>query len=109
MSEPLKEHFRGVVWPREPSQDEAGKKQYRYVIVGMLVTDTPIEGLHPNETVIDGTMLRYVPELGMAGAIERAPKFIAAGPTGDATGVLLGLNDIVGEPYEPKNRKKSKS
>jgi hypothetical protein len=108
VSEQLKEHFRGVVWPREASQDASGKPVYRYVIVGMLATDTPIEGLHPNETVIDGTMLRHVSEMGMAGAIERAPKFTAPYPLGDATWVLLSLEDIVGDPYRPKKAKKAK-
>ena len=94
----MQEQFRGVVWPRPEVLDNNGKPAYRYVVVGMLVTDTPIEGLHPNETVLDGVVERYVSEMGFAGAIQRAPKFQAATPLGDATSVLLRLEGIVGEP-----------
>lgn len=98
-----REHFRGVVWPHGEQPDAQGKPTYRYVLVGMLVTDEPIPGLDPNETVIDGTMRRYVGELGMAGAIGKLPKFKASQALGDATNVLLSLEDIVGEPIpEPK-------
>lgn len=109
MSEFIKEQFRGVVWPREPGDtvDVDGKPVFPYVIVGMLVTDTPIEGLHHNETVIDGAMTRYAKEMGIAGAIERAAKFHAAYRLGDAIGVLSNLDNIVGEPLtKPAAQKK---
>ena len=96
----MKEQFRGVVWPRENGKDADGKPTYRYVVVGMLVTDTPIPGLDPNETVIDGVVERYVEELGIAGALERAPKFEASLPLGDANNVLLSLEQIVGKPLK---------
>lgn len=104
----MKEQFRGVVWPREESVDSAGKPVYRYVVVGMLVTDTPIEGLDPNETIIDGAMTRHVAEMGMAGALERAPKFKASRPLGDSNSVLLSLadDDFVGAPLKGKKRKR---
>lgn len=51
----MREHFRGVVWPRLPV-DIAGGTVYRYAIVGVLVTDQAIEGLHPNETVLAGPL-----------------------------------------------------
>lgn len=106
---PKKEHFRGVIWPRGEQPDAQGKPTYRYVVVGMLVTDEPIPGLDPNETVVDGGLRRYVDELGMAGALGQLPKFSASRPLGDASDVLLSLEDIVGEPIPepktPRNRK----
>lgn len=101
----MKEQFRGVVWPREQGLDENDEPIYRYVVVGMLVTNSPIEGLDPNETVIDGVMPRYVREMGMAGALEKAPKFKPAMSIGDANSVLLSLGDIVGKPLKPVSRK----
>lgn len=91
---PTKEHFRGVIWPRHENDGT-----YRYVVVGMLITDKPLEGLHENETVIDGTLTNYTEEMGIAGALERMPKFHPASQLGDANRVLLSLNEIVGEPF----------
>lgn len=104
----LKEHFRGVVWNREQGLDASAKPVYRYLVVGMLVTDTPIEGLDQNETVIDGVMPRYVREMGMAGSLERASKFHPAQKLGDATNVLLSLETIVGKPLKTSTRKAKK-
>lgn len=104
MSSPKLEHFRGVVWPR-PADDTDGKPTYRYAIVGMLITDTPIAGLDPNETVIDGTLTRFVDEMGIAGALEHAPKFHAARTIGDANNVLLSLAELVGAPLAPTSPK----
>src|SRR5437868_2322812 len=106
MSDLLKELFRGVVWPRDPSTDASGKSVYRYAIVGMLVTNTRIEGLDPNETVLDGVMIRYSAEMGMTVAIERSGKHHPAFATGDATSVLLSLDDIVGPRMKPKRANK---
>lgn len=75
----MQQHFRGVVWPREP-QD--GK--YRYVVVGMLVTDKPIPELEANQIVLDGHAA------GMAeavGAIMQKPSDFR----GDANSVLHSL------------------
>lgn len=91
---PLKECFRGVVWPREPMDSRDGKPVYRYVVVGMLVTDQPIEGLAPNETVIDGTVPRYDEMMGMTGMLSRAPKFTPRQPLGTADDILCSLNDL---------------
>jgi hypothetical protein len=76
------EHFRGVVWPHPPVT-EGIKTNYRYVIVGMLVTDKPLD-VPENESVIDGfTGIADVIE----GAVKRQPNI----PVGDATNVLLNL------------------
>lgn len=97
-----KEAFRGVVWPREAQDDLQGKPVYRYVIVGMLVTDKPIEGLHSNETVLDGVINLHDGENGIGDVLAKAGKFLPAYPVGDATSVLLGLSDIVGKPFKKK-------
>lgn len=45
----MREHLRAVIWPRQteeaPSQtkDKDGKTVYRYAIVGVLVTDRPLD------------------------------------------------------------------
>lgn len=98
----MKEHFRGVVWPRPALPDQQGRPSYRYIIVGMLTTDTPLKGLHPNETVLDGVSIRYVEEMGFAGAIERSSKFKAALKLSDSDSVLLSLNELVGAPMSPR-------
>jgi hypothetical protein len=92
------EAFRGVVWTREQALDNNGKPVYRYAIVGMLVTDTPIAGLDPNETVIDSEAVFFDNSGGIAVALSNAKKFKAAAPLGDASSVLCSLNKIVGEP-----------
>lgn len=92
-----KEHFRGVVWPRQqPEQDTNGN--YRYVIVGMLITDKPIPDFDYNELVLDGTLNIFDGENGISGNLQRLAKYDPAYPVGDASDVLLNLNDIVGEP-----------
>lgn len=105
--EQRKEAFRGVIWPREVLADSQGKSVHRYVIVGMLVTEKPIEGLAPNETVIDSMVSFFGDETGIGPALSKAQKFEAAFPLGDASNVLLSLNDIVGKPLRKKRVKKS--
>lgn len=79
------EHFRGVVWPHKVLQED-GKTNYRYVIVGMLVTDQPLD-VPENESVIDGFA-------GIADAIETAQKRKPNICVGDATDVLLNLAQL---------------
>jgi hypothetical protein len=61
---PLKhenEQFRGVVWPRPPKD---GK--HRYVVIGMVVTDSPIEAFEDksklgfSEIELDGPTFGYL-------------------------------------------------
>lgn len=37
----MRQHFRGVIWPRDQNEDPK-----RYVIIGMLITDKPLEGFN---------------------------------------------------------------
>lgn len=84
-----REHFRGVIWPRDPMD---GK--HRYVIVGMLVTDEPldtIDGVQPNgisELFVDGNCS------GVSYVLEVMKKYKSRRPLGDAVNVLLSLEDL---------------
>jgi len=81
-----KEHLRAVVWPREPRNGI-----YRYVIVGMLVTDRPIEGLEGfNETILDDRAA------GMSAVLAGMPKREndRGWPIGDASEFLVSLEEL---------------
>ena len=79
----MREHFRGVIRPREQIEGPAGPV-YRYAVVGMLVTDRPLD-VHPNETAIDG------PVRGLAEQLVGAHRVELLHQVGDATGVLVSL------------------
>ena len=82
--------FKGVCWPRGPEPtivSKDGKLIYRYAIVGMLVSDQPIEALEgKNEVVLEGHGAM------MAETLTTIPQREPAIPTGDATNVLLSLD-----------------
>lgn len=93
----MNQYFKGVVWPRESEdvQVKSGKRTtvtrrvYRYVVVGMVVTDEPIEKFEgKNEIVLDGPVDGMVEPL--LSIKSRKPEYIL----GDANSVLEGLNDI---------------
>ena len=85
------EHLRAVIWPRGPIK-EGKKTNYRYVVIGMLVTDEPIETLEgKNEVVVDGNPWTLSDTLG------GMKQFKPARPLGDATAVLCSLEDIMPE------------
>lgn len=84
-----REHFRGVVWLREPMNGPVGKI-YRYPIVGMIVSDHPIEAFEgKNEIVLDGS----VPGISESFALttQKKPSY----PLGTADNVLCSLELIV--------------
>lgn len=83
----MKEHFKGVVWPKESLPNTSGTV-YRYVVVGMIVTDQPIPEFNgKNEVFLDGTSFDVGSSL--ACVMSRKPKF----ELGDASDVLLSLKD----------------
>ena len=90
-----KEYLRAVVWPRDPITE--GKKiNYRYAIVGILVTDTPLDGIEgiKNSANISEILLDSDCK-GIQMAIEMMPKFEQSGCVlGDASSVLCSLNDL---------------
>ncbi|XXX79139.1 hypothetical protein WMF30_10235 [Sorangium sp. So ce134] len=81
------EHFRGVIWPRGLYEGS-----YRYAVVGMLVTDSPVQGLFGNELVLNGA------GNGVAAALASVPQAPAARKIGDANDVLTGLDTLVKVP-----------
>lgn len=94
----MNSHFRGVVWPKQGTLDKqpiagpSGRKLYRYVVVGMVVSDEPLENVEgKSEILLDGHAA------GMAEAIstirQTKPSFLL----GDAEQVLLVLENIVKE------------
>lgn len=87
------EHFRGVVWPRERVDDG---RLYRYTIVGLLVTDKPLDGIEgKNEVVLDGSSFTLLSE-----ALVSIKQVEPAIRIGDANMILTSLNEIVGKDDE---------
>lgn len=83
----MREYFRGVVWPRQ--KDGEVLKNYRYVVVGVLVTDRPLD-MEDNQTIFSGHCD------GLAESLKSTHHRVTDEPLGDATNVLLSLNDY---PY----------
>lgn len=84
-----REHFRGVIWPRESVKGPEGKI-YRYPIVGMLLSDHPIEMFEgKNEIVLDGDVH------GMSDILEVAPRGKARYALGTADNVLCSLDHCI--------------
>ena len=86
----MKQHFKGIIWPRgEFVNDTITKPVYRYVIVGMIVTDEPIEKFEgKNEILLDGPVNELVEPIITIKS--RKLKF----KPGDASSVLLNLNHM---------------
>ncbi len=89
------EHMKAIVWPRPPTESIP---QYRYVIVGMLVTKKPIESLEGknkrgiSEFLLNGTTY------GMADLIDLIHKGTPNQIHGEAGDWLVSLSDV--EIYE---------
>ena len=84
----LKEFFRGVVWPRKPRKSSKDIL-YRYVVVGMMVTNEPLGGLEGNQFILNGY------GAGIADAIESIKHIKSDVPLGDAVDVLTNLDTII--------------
>lgn len=85
----MNQHFRGVVWPRGLTE-EGPKKNYSYIVVGLLVTDKPLDNLEgKNEIVLDGHAG------GIAEALPSIPQKEAACKIGDANFVIHNLKYLV--------------
>ena len=81
----MREHLKAIVWPRNEADNDG---PYRYVIVGMLVTDEPLQGLDGNEFLVEG------PGVGLAEILQQIPKRQPSRRVGDAVDVLTGLCDL---------------
>jgi hypothetical protein len=90
----MKQHFKGVIWPRGtyPAKVKGNKNVqnvYRYIVVGMMVTDTPISQFEgKNEIWLDGPVSNLVEPFAQT-KIKKRPNCYS----GDATNILLGLNE----------------
>lgn len=85
------QYIKAVVWPHGPKEVK-GNKRYRYVVVGMIITENPIEELEgKNEIVLDGPVFGQpsVSDIMMCAKM-REPKI----KLGDANDVLVGLGNI---------------
>lgn len=81
----MQEYFRGVIWPKDPVV-ENDKTNYRYLIVGLLVTDKPIPEFEgANEICLDGNAY------GLSDSLPMIRKTTANYKLGDASSVLTSL------------------
>lgn len=62
---------------------------HAYIVMGVLITQEPIEGIDANESVIDGKTFGALTEL-----LNVLPKRKAKIKTGDATNTLLSIVEI---------------
>lgn len=80
-----REHLRGVIWQR----DNPKKGCYAYAIVGVLVTDEPLDTIEGcNEVFIDGN------SGGISYVLEAMKKYVSTRPISDASDVLCSLKDL---------------
>ncbi len=90
----IREFFRGVIWPmgkitKKKTKKKPEKVNYRYVIIGMLVTDKPLEGVEGiNQIVLNGT------SAGLSDSLLSMKLNVCNAPLGDATNVLLSLDSL---------------
>jgi len=92
----MRESIKIVVWPRGPQEGPDGKN-YRYVVVGMVVTDQPLPNLEAllNGPGIGETVIEHTTQVAQLGPLLdtlplRSPNVVL----GDATNVLLSLKRI---------------
>jgi hypothetical protein len=85
-----RQHLKAIVWPRSATKEIP---QYRYVIVGILVTESPIESLEGKnkhgiqEFLLDGQVF------GMADLLDYVHKGTPNVNHGEASNWLCGLSD----------------
>lgn len=86
----MKQHFKAIIWPKEPKVNKNNNiKCYRYIIVGMIVTDKPLEKFEgKNEIFLDGESSQLAEAFQTIN--NREPKM----KVGDATDVILSLNEL---------------
>ncbi len=93
------EHLRGVIWRR----NNPIKGCYAYAIVGVLVTNEPLDTIEGrNEVFID------VNCGGISYSLEAMKKYTKKRPAGDAGDVLCSLENLPDELEEFKEDKKKK-
>jgi len=95
----MRQHFRGVVWPRQPIQGPQGLIR-KYIVVGILVTDRSLGNLfRVPQPGIGTTAFLDGAAPGLAEALEEIPQPMltpeqANWLRGDASEVLLSLSEL---------------
>lgn len=89
----IKQFIKGICWPRgkTTAKEEGSDKEtecFRYVIVSMIITDKPLDGLEGNEFVLEGEAY------GIAESLEKISKRKPNRIVGEASEVLLSLKEI---------------
>lgn len=93
-----RQHLKAIVWPRPPTESIT---QYRYVIIGMLVADEPIQSLEgKNKSGISEFLLNGT-TYGMAELLDLVHKGTPNQVHGEAGNWLVSLADV--EIYEDTN------
>jgi len=86
-------YVRMVVWPRGQQTEQGPSGPYRYILVGMVLSEKPIPAWEKksadgiSEQVIDGPVLELL-------SLEEAPTRDPKRRLGDAMSVLHSLDDI---------------
>jgi hypothetical protein len=85
------EYFRGVVWPRGKINNKK-KDVYLYTIVGILVTEEPIEKFeNKHEICLDGMVSNWLGTECMADRLSDVDQTTPPYRLGDANSVLYSL------------------
>lgn len=83
----MKSHWKTVVWPKGKLEQDKKPDVYRYILIGMLITEKPIEALEGlNERVVEGDGTEVI--LALESNKKRKPNV----RLGDATDVLLNFD-----------------
>lgn len=102
-----REHLRAIIWPRQSAQfehrtDRQGKPIYRYVIAGMIITDTPIPNIEGardeggvSEVVVSSDTFGALGNI-LQGMKHRKLKW----PVGTAESFLMSMDDIIEDEKE---------
>ena len=87
----MREFFRGLIWNRPPIKEKGKPSNYRYVIVGILVTDESIENI---EEVKKGEVIISQEVSGLASILAAAKRFKSVLNVGTADDFLLGMERL---------------
>lgn len=67
------EGLKGIIFDRGPAQMPDRKPGHAYLVAFVMITDKPLTGLHPGETIAIGNYKFVEP---MRDAIEALPKYV---------------------------------
>lgn len=81
-----REHLRAVIWPRQSPKYPSPDGKYRYAIIGVLISDSPLQGIEgSDELLVDGYG-------GISHNLEGMPKRPTNVPPGEADNILCMLS-----------------